>query len=288
LRSLLSSYIIIPMELIPPSPPPATAWPRPSRREVILWGLALGLLIFWWLHTPDGLTGKAEAIGYAVCHRIEERSFSVAGWQFPLCARCTGMFLGALLGLIFQVVRPNRLGGLPPRRVLLVLGLLAVAFGVDGVNSFSRLLPFTPHLYEPNNILRLLTGTGMGLGIAAVFMPALQQTLWPDWLPESFFRQWRTLGALALLAALLDALVLTGWPAFTLPLAFLSALSVLGLLTLVYAVILIMIFRRDNTFQTLGQVRPFLVGAFCVALTQIGLFDFFRFLLTHTWGGFVL
>lgn len=276
------------MESIAPPTTLTATHQRPSRIEAALWGLALGLFIFWCLHTPEGITGKADAIGYAVCHRIEERSFSVAGWQFPLCARCTGMFLGALLGLVFQAVRPNRLAGLPPRRVLLVLGLAAAAFGVDGVNSFSHLLPFVPHLYEPNNTLRLLTGTGMGLGIAAVFMPALQQTLWPDWLPESFFRRWRTLGALTLLAALLDGLVLTGWPAFTLPLAFLSALSVLGLLTLVYSVILIMIFRRDNTFQSLAQARPFLVGAFCVAITQIGLFDFFRFLLTHTWGGFML
>ena len=34
--------------------------------------LAVGLLfVGWLLNTPGGLLGKADAIGYAVCHRID-------------------------------------------------------------------------------------------------------------------------------------------------------------------------------------------------------------------------
>ena len=63
--------------------------------------LAAVLAIAAWIYiAPPGILGKADAIGYAVCHRIDERSFHVDGRQLPLCARCSGMYLGALLGLV--------------------------------------------------------------------------------------------------------------------------------------------------------------------------------------------
>jgi hypothetical protein len=79
--------------------------------------LALSLLLFVWLAlTPPGLLGKADAIGYAVCHRIAERSFLLGERAVPLCSRCSGMYLGALAGILFHL-RFGRRGGLPPRRI---------------------------------------------------------------------------------------------------------------------------------------------------------------------------
>ncbi len=60
------------------------------------------LLVAWLLNTPNGLLGKADALGYAVCHRIDARSFHIHDRQTPLCSRCTGMYLGAMLGLTVQ------------------------------------------------------------------------------------------------------------------------------------------------------------------------------------------
>lgn len=34
------------------------------------------------------------------CHQLPERSFFWKGYQFPVCARCTGVYAGELLGLI--------------------------------------------------------------------------------------------------------------------------------------------------------------------------------------------
>lgn len=34
------------------------------------------------------------------CHQMPERSFFVRGYQFPVCARCTGVFLGQIIGMI--------------------------------------------------------------------------------------------------------------------------------------------------------------------------------------------
>ena len=33
------------------------------------------------------------------CHQMPERSFYYKGWQFPLCARCTGVLLGNIAAI---------------------------------------------------------------------------------------------------------------------------------------------------------------------------------------------
>jgi hypothetical protein len=42
---------------------------------VIIFGL-------WFFIAPPGLLGKADAVGYAICHRIDERSFKYSGVSF--------------------------------------------------------------------------------------------------------------------------------------------------------------------------------------------------------------
>ena len=43
---------------------------------------------------------KAMEIGAkAGCHQLPERSFFIGEWQFPVCARCTGVMLGHLLSV---------------------------------------------------------------------------------------------------------------------------------------------------------------------------------------------
>ena len=43
--------------------------------KIILAALAVIVTVVWLSYTPPGLLGKADAIGYAVCHRISARSF---------------------------------------------------------------------------------------------------------------------------------------------------------------------------------------------------------------------
>src|SRR4051812_38932852 len=42
-----------------------------------------------------------------LCHQRPERSFSLWGTQFPVCARCAGIYAGAALGVIAELVRPK-------------------------------------------------------------------------------------------------------------------------------------------------------------------------------------
>jgi len=40
-------------------------------------------------------------VGSVVCHQLPERSFHLAGAQLPVCARCTGLYVGAALGIVW-------------------------------------------------------------------------------------------------------------------------------------------------------------------------------------------
>jgi uncharacterized membrane protein len=266
----------------------ATLRSKPAPWRFLVFAPVGLLVVGWLLLTPPGLLGKADAIGYAVCHRIDLRSFHLGDRQLPLCARCTGMHLGALFGLAYQAVLFRRKAGLPPRRVLIILGLLAIAFAVDGINSFASLLPGIPILYTPDNTLRLLTGTGMGVAIAALLFPAFNQTFWKDWQTPPALTGLRQSGGLFLLAALLDLLILSDNPLVLYPLALLSAAGVLVELTLVYTMVSLMVSRAENRYGHWKEMLLPLVVGFGLALAQISALDFVRYLLTGTWSGFHL
>jgi uncharacterized membrane protein len=254
-----------------------------------LFFLATGLLFLGWLlNTPPGLFGKLDAISYAVCHRIEVRSFHLDHRQLPLCSRCSGMFLGALVGLVYQAGFAPRRAGTPPWYLLAGFGFLAAAFAIDGVNSYLTLFPGAPSLYEPHNRLRLITGTGMGFSIAAALFPAFNQTVWAVWDNRPAFSGWSSFLGLIGIGALLDLLVLTEHSLVLYPLAILSSVAVLILLVMIYAMVWMMFFKMENTVRSLRQLSWPLLGGLFLALLQISLFNLVRFYFTGTWDGFMV
>ena len=260
--------------------------------------IAAALLVFigWFLNTPAGLFGKADAIGYAVCHRIGERSFHIGSTQLPLCARCSGMYLGAVTGLVFQSIIGWKRMNIPHWSILAVLAVLVVAFGIDGSNSYLALLkqvspgifPKIPNLYVPNNTLRLLTGSGMGLGMAVMLFPAFNQTVWADGEEKPAISGWKVFGLLLGIQVILDLLVLTESQIVLYPLAMLSALGVWLLLTIVYSMVWVMIMGQDNQFKKLRQYWLPILAGLTIAMIQTAAIDALRFWLTGTWGAFPL
>lgn len=250
---------------------------------------------FLWI-APPGILGKADALGYAVCHRLDERSFHLEdGRQLPLCARCSGMYLGAVLGIGFQFAASRRLAGMPRWKIIAPLVVFAAAFAIDGVNSYLYLmktvspdrLAWVPNLYTPSNTLRLWTGTGVGLGMATAIFPAFNQTFWRDW-DATPALDWRKFGILLALAVGLILLVLPEWDWVLYPAYLLSASGVLLLLTMVYAMVWVMVMRLENTFDSWRETGIPLLAGLTIALIQITLIDIFRLWLTGTWGGFPL
>ena len=206
---------------------------------------------------PGGVLGHADLIGYAVCHRIPERSYILGGVQLPLCARCSGTYLGALTAFaVMFLLGRRRAANIPPISVLAAFGLFVAAFGFDGVNSYLTLFPGAPHLYEPRNWLRLTTGTLEGIALAGIVLPVFNQTIWADATGERSLRNLFELGLIMLASVVAIGLVLTEWPVLLYPLAILSAGSVLWMLTLINSVIATLAAGRENLQVLPGRAKP--------------------------------
>lgn len=254
--------------------------------------LVLGGFLFI---TPPGLLGKADGIGYAVCHRIEVRSFHIGERQLPLCARCTGEFNAAAIALIFLGFVSRKRSSLPSKGILAVLAAFFLAFAIDGSNSYLYLLkqtydgflPQVPNIYIPNNTLRLLTGSGMGIAMASVLYPVVNQTLWREE-DERPALTWKEFGILLGIILLVDLGILSDQPVILYSIAFLSVLGVLALLTMVFSIVWIIIMRQENVFETLKQLWLPATAGLTLTFLIISVIDLLRLSLTGTWGGFPL
>jgi uncharacterized membrane protein len=94
-------------------------------------------------------------VGVAFCHRRKDRSFRISRYTFPLCARCTGLWLGFAMGLLF------RFAGLHAPPVFAVALMLPLM--IDGL---TQLVGYR----ESNNQLRLLTGVLFGVATNMIFL----------------------------------------------------------------------------------------------------------------------
>jgi hypothetical protein len=118
-----------------------------------------------------GFAVAAYSIGHLICHQLPARSFHVWGAAMPVCARCTGIYVGASLAAVALTVA--RLG----------LSAEAAAATADGVMSDGHararivlLAAFVPTaatlLFEwttgvtPANWIRALAGIPLGVAVA--------------------------------------------------------------------------------------------------------------------------
>jgi uncharacterized membrane protein len=254
-----------------PKPTEVTRLPsgRPRLTAVVV-ALAVFIILFFIQLPPSTLLGKADVVGYAICHRIPERSFILNGRQLPLCARCTGTFLGAVLGLTAMLLLGRRRASrLPPVPVLAVLVIFVGLWAFDGLNSYLTFFPGAPHLYEPQNWLRLTTGMLNGLALITFVVPIFNFTLWRKPAPEQVFRHLGELLLLLPFVALLVVVIQAEIGFLLYPLALLSSLGVVIMLTLINSMIAIVVLGREGYAQTWVQtLAPLTVGV-AMAILQM-------------------
>ena len=231
------------------------------------WPLAvLGVIAALALALPQQVGELANVVGYAVCHRIPDRSFFVGGVQVPLCARDPGMFTAALATIVvYMVVEPRRFAIFPKLPHALVLVGLFLAWGFDGFNSYMLLATRQELIYTPQNWLRLVTGAGMGVSLGACVVALFNSAVWKPELTSLLpsVASWRDIGRLLLIAA--GVIAVTLWqPAFLYgPLAAISALGAFGLLTIVNCLFVLLATKRQSAMDNWRQLQwPIAIGAF--------------------------
>jgi uncharacterized membrane protein len=258
--------------------------PKP-RLTILALAVALLVIVLFIEVPPLTVLGKADVVAYAICHRITERSFILGGRQLPLCARCTGTFLGALLGLVAMLAAGRRrASSLPPASVLGLLLLFTGFWAFDGANSYLTFFPGVPHLYEPRNWLRLTTGMLNGLTVISFTFPIFNFTLWRDASPRPAVRNvWEVLAILPVAGVLIYAIqAQIGWLLY--PVAILSTLGVVVLLVLINSLIAAVILGREQYAQTWLQAAVPLTIGLGMAILEVSAMDMVRSYLTMAFG----
>lgn len=82
------------------------------------------------------------------CHQMPERSFFINGYQFPVCARCTGAILAAIIASIVFMKRR-----LPISVCIALSSVMLFDWGIQYLN-----------IKESTNTRRLVTGLIGGFG----------------------------------------------------------------------------------------------------------------------------
>jgi hypothetical protein len=73
------------------------------------WPLLLGGALWRRTHpSPSVWPSIVYAAASRVCHQRDDRSFHTAGIKWPVCARCTGLYLSAPLGALAALTRRRR------------------------------------------------------------------------------------------------------------------------------------------------------------------------------------
>ena len=104
----------------------------------------MGNKIYGFLMAVGGISG---------CHQIPDRSFTYHGKQFPVCARCTGAFVGYFVGaVLFYFVKVP----------------FTVSISLCAVMFFDWFIQYM-EIKKSTNLRRFITGTLCGFGLVQLY-----------------------------------------------------------------------------------------------------------------------
>jgi len=168
----------------------------------------------------------------------------------------------------------------------LILIVFVGLMGIDGVNSYLAFFPALPHLYPPQNWLRLTTGAFYGLAMSVILLPMVSESLWhPD------RRQFKPVISgfkelLPLLGGVGVVILAVLWqqPLLLYPLMTLSALGVLLTLTMINTVLALLLSGQAGLARTWGDALPALTVGLALAVAMLGGMHWLRTMLTQLAG----
>ncbi len=239
----------------------------------------VGALVVALLLTPGiPLPQKLLLVMQGVCS--QDHNLYLAGWQLPICARCTGIYTTAITGvaLLWGVGR-GRAGGLPPWHIGAALVGFVMIMGFDGINSVLDTVG-APTFYTPHNVLRTVTGMGMGLAVAVLVMLLFNQTLRRDVQGEQpVLRNWLEVGGILLLNFLLLAAVFGNLHLLYWPLAIASMLGMIGTLYVINVLAWSIFMGYSGSITRIIQLARPATFAVLSTVVILGGLSFFRFWL---------
>jgi uncharacterized membrane protein len=150
---------------------PANARPlHPAAGAMVIWAISAALVITILaaiIGAPLLQSSGHSAFAFKIyrvfsflCHQIPERSFHIAGHQFAVCSRCTGLYAGFALAILSFPVFRSLQKTETPRIVWLFASAMPLAIDFS-LTYFG--------IWQNNHFTRFTTGALFG-AVAAIFI----------------------------------------------------------------------------------------------------------------------
>jgi uncharacterized membrane protein len=97
------------------------------------------------------------ACGSLICHQRPDRSLTMCGRQWPVCGRCSGLYLGAAAGVLLAATRLGRGGNWRQWRTRMLVA--AIPTGALWLGEMAG-------LGDPGTVLRLALAVPLGAATA--------------------------------------------------------------------------------------------------------------------------
>jgi len=259
------------------------------------------------------LLDRLRWLDSGICAQLATHSFYPGGERLPLCARNTGIYLGFMVTLLtLYATGRGRVQRFPPWPIIIFLLCGVCAMGIDGFNSFLLDLGL-PHLYQPNNLLRLATGLATGLALATLTLPAMNHLFWRQYsapihaatssATHSSHMQGGTYGQAACkenekrsisswlaLLLLVPGLLLSFFAVASqsvlilYPVALLSTAGILTAVSSVNLIVILGISKHDQAFERYRELLPFFSLALVFAIAEMLVLAQLKFSLLQALG----
>ena len=96
-----------------------------------------------------------------LCHQKPDRSFFFDKFQFILCARCTGLYLGLFIGFIYSIIRERHIRF--SHYIIIIIALI--------INTLTII-----HALD-TNLIRFSMGIFLGVSIGLLFGISLKKII---------------------------------------------------------------------------------------------------------------
>ncbi|MBC8390054.1 MAG: DUF2085 domain-containing protein [Actinobacteria bacterium] len=106
-----------------------------------------------------------DKIGASVCHQLPARSLQIGDIILPVCARCSGIYIGFFISaIVLFILFRKRENGLPPLYIIVILALFLISTISDGIiSNFAS--------FNTNNTIRFITGYLCGIAMITIIYP---------------------------------------------------------------------------------------------------------------------
>ncbi|MBO4807541.1 MAG: DUF2085 domain-containing protein [Lachnospiraceae bacterium] len=98
------------------------------------------------------------------CHQLPERSFSIKGYQFPVCARCCGVMVGQVFSVVTLLLR-----------ISVCVPLSMILMGIMFSDWFLQYI----EVKESTNPRRFITGILGGFGCWSLYFSFIKKIIRP-------------------------------------------------------------------------------------------------------------